>query len=404
MNNRVFTVLASASLVTATLGSAVAPGPSAMAQTQPEWYNCLTREVFTPAKQAWCDRWNTLQNGTYLVPVGFGPQPTLETVTLTRGQYSRPGELLVNLADEPNWMSFGDINGDGRVDAAVIFSVVQGDGHNYTTFLAAVMDVDGEARALTPVVLGERIMLNGPIAIDNQRITVPQLTQTEVIIRSFVIEGTGLNELAQLPSPERANVPDGTVVFSHTPTYAVRVFTRQGLPYLNLFNRTTGRQELNGVRATAIASVAGITYDYAGFAPDGIPAVRLTVARDGAQTIEVNGTMQTDSATVSGTVTYRPRIAMPPNAVLEVQLVDVSRAGAPAIVLASQATVFGDRQVPIPFELVYSPDQIDPRMTLAVQARILVDGQLRFINTSRVPVVPQGPSTPVEVVVDPVGQ
>jgi uncharacterized lipoprotein YbaY len=71
-------------------------------------------------------------------------------------------------------------------------------------------------------------------------------------------------------------------------------------------------------------------------------------------------------------------------------------------VLASQALVAGDRQVPIPFALIYSPEQIDPRFSYAVQARITVDGQLRFINTTRTAVITQGNPTAVEVRVDPV--
>ncbi len=371
-----------------------------MAQAQPEWHNCLTREVFTPDKQAWCDRWSTLQNGTYIVPLGFGPEPTFETITLENGEYNRPGELVVSLANEPNWLAFGDIDGDGSDDAAVIFGVNQGGGSNLVTYLAAVMDSDGEAEALRPVALGERILLNGPTAIANQRINVAQLTQTEVINRSFVTDGGSLSELAQLPSPERAEVPDGTVVLSQTPTYAVRVFTRDGQPYINLFNRANGQQELNGVRAIATSSVEGITFSYAGSTTEGRPSVQVNVAANGAQTIEVNDMVQTNSASVTGTVTYLPRIAMPPNAVLEVSLIDVSRADAPAITLASQSMVFGDRQVPLPFELVYNPDQIDPRLSYAVQARILVDGELRFINTSRFAVITQGNPTTVEVIVD----
>ncbi|WP_228037792.1 YbaY family lipoprotein [Nodosilinea sp. LEGE 06152] len=404
MNKRVFLALAGTALVTASLGSGMLTTEQAIAQTQPEWYNCLTREVFTPEKQAWCDRWSTLQNGTYIVPLGFGPEPTFETVTLENGQYNRPGELVVSLANEPDWLAFGDIDGDGNDDAAVIFGVNQGGGSNLVTYLAAVMDIDGEAEALRPVALGERIMLNGPTAIENQRINVAQLTQTEVINRSFVTDGGSLSELAQLPSPERAELPDGTVVFSQTPTYAVRVFTRDGQPYINLFNRASGRQELNGVRAIAASSVEGIAFSYAGSTSEGRPSVQVNVAANGAQTIEVNDAVQTNSASVTGTVTYLPRIAMPPNAVLEVSLIDVSRADAPAVTLASQSMVFGDRQVPLPFELVYNPDQIDPRLSYAVQARILVDGELRFINTSRFAVITQGNPTSVEVRVDPVSR
>lgn len=413
MNKRVFLALVGAGLGAASLGGVVAAAGEAVAQGQPEWHNCLTREVFTPEKQAWCvgslepvsdHRWSTLQNGTYLVPMGFGPDPDYVTVTLENGEYNRPSELVVGLSNEPNWLAFGDINGDGRDDAVVIFGVVEGGGTNLSPYVAAVMDIDGEAQALRPVGLGDRILLNGPMTIENQRINVPQLTQTEVNNRSFVVSPGGLSELAQLPSPERAEVPDGTVVFSQTSTYAVRVFTQNGQPRINLFNKSTGRQELSAVRATAITAVEGITFTYFGSTTEGLPSTRVTIAPDGAQTLEMNDVVQTDNATVTGTVSYLPRIAMPPSAILEVTLVDVSRADAPAITLASQGIIFGDRQVPIPFELVYDPDQIDPRFSYAVQARIIVDGQLRFITTSNFPVITQGNPTDLEVRVDPVSQ
>ncbi|WOD38395.1 YbaY family lipoprotein [Nodosilinea sp. E11] len=404
MNKRVFLALVGAGLVATALGSSTRTGEMAMAQTQPEWHNCLTFEVYTPAKQAWCARWSTVQNGTYIVPTGLGPEAEAVTVTLENGEYNRPGELLVSLANEPHWLAFGDIDGDGNDDAAVIFGVAEGDGTNLVTYLSAVMDIDGVAKALSPVALGDRIMLNGPITIANQRINLPQLTQTEVNHRSFVADGSSLSELAQIPSPERAEVPDGTLVLAQTSTYAVRVFTQAGQPRINLFDKTTSRQTLSAAPAIAITSTEGITFSYAGFAPDGIPAVAVSVAADGTQTIEVNGTVQTNNASVTGTVTYLPRIAMPPNAVLDVTLVDVSRAGAPAIVLASQSTVFGERQVPIPFELVYDPAQIDSRFTYAVQARIMVEGQLRFISTRRFAVITQGNPTNLEVRVDPVAQ
>jgi uncharacterized lipoprotein YbaY len=96
-------------------------------------------------------------------------------------------------------------------------------------------------------------------------------------------------------------------------------------------------------------------------------------------------------------------MALPPNTVIEVALEDVSRADAPAITLASQTLVLGERQVPAPFELMYDPDQIDSRFTYALRARITVDGELRFINTTRVPVITRdNPTTDVEVIVDPV--
>jgi len=96
------------------------------------------------------------------------------------------------------------------------------------------------------------------------------------------------------------------------------------------------------------------------------------------------------ASAVSGTVAYRERIAMPENALLTVQLQDVSRADAPAEVVAEQKVTFAGRQVPLPFELTYDPAKIDPKHTYSISARITVDGQLRFLNTSAYRVITQG--------------
>jgi uncharacterized lipoprotein YbaY len=377
-------------------------GQPARAQMEAEWHNCLTREVFSPAKQAWCNRWETIQNGTYLVPT-IGVQDSMYTeITLTNGHYGAEEGWGVALANEPGWMAFGDLNGDNKDDAAVILGVISEDGTALSTYVVTLMDIDGVAQALNPVPLGERIMMNGPMSIADQRLLVSQLTQTEVINRTFVADGGTLSELAQLPTPEQApgGALDGTLVFTNTSTYAVRVFTQDNQPYLNLFNHRTGRLEVDGGQVVVISSVGGIQYRYSGTGE--VSSVQISLAPDGAQTFEVNNVEQTDLATVTGTVTYRPRIALPPNAVLEVQLVDVSLADAPAIVLSSQSIVTGGRQVPIPFELIYNPDKIDPPMTYAVQARITVDGELQFINTRRFSVISQGNPNRIEVVVDPV--
>ncbi|NWF81886.1 MAG: YbaY family lipoprotein [Chloroflexi bacterium] len=108
------------------------------------------------------------------------------------------------------------------------------------------------------------------------------------------------------------------------------------------------------------------------------------------------------ASVVDGTVTYLQRIALPPEAVIQVQLVDVSRADAPAIVLATSSFQAGGRQVPFPFALPYDPARIDERYTYAVQARITLNGQLRFIATERYAVITRGNPTTVEVIVRPV--
>jgi hypothetical protein len=174
----------------ATLSISSLQETAVMAQTGAIWYNCLTREVWTPEKKAWCDRWKTLKNATYLVPASLTPNAELMQVTLKNGRYQRQdGKFFVELVNEKNWLTFGDLNGDGKQDAAVIFGVaLDPNGKAIGTYLTAVLDVDGKPRAIAPIRLGGRIMLNGPIEIDNNSVTVPLLTQKEVINRVYVIQ------------------------------------------------------------------------------------------------------------------------------------------------------------------------------------------------------------------------
>lgn len=85
---------------------------------------------------------------------------------------------------------------------------------------------------------------------------------------------------------------------------------------------------------------------------------------------------------VRGEVTYRERIALPPGAVLSVQLADVSLADAPAKIIGEQ-TIKPAGQVPISFEIKFDPSVIRSQMTYALQARITVDGKLMFISDVR---------------------
>lgn len=90
------------------------------------------------------------------------------------------------------------------------------------------------------------------------------------------------------------------------------------------------------------------------------------------------------SVTVSGKITYRARIALPPTAQIEVRLDDVSLADAPARNLARQAFAADGKQVPFAFTLTVDKSQIDPRRSYAVSARITSDdGKLMFIADTR---------------------
>jgi uncharacterized lipoprotein YbaY len=116
----------------------------------------------------------------------------------------------------------------------------------------------------------------------------------------------------------------------------------------------------------------------------------------GATPGTASGTM---SGTVSGTVSYLVRMALPADAVIDVQVQDVSRADVPASVIAEDQIKLGDRQVPVPFELKIDPARIDPKHTYAVSAKIMVEGQMRFRNDQSYRVLTQGNPSHVEIMV-----
>jgi putative lipoprotein len=105
------------------------------------------------------------------------------------------------------------------------------------------------------------------------------------------------------------------------------------------------------------------------------------------------------SAQVTGTVSYRERMALLPDAVIRVQLADVSRADAPAILIGEDIIKTDGNQVPFRFEIPYDAAAIKPQNTYAVSARIEgADGRLRFVTDQRYAVITRGAPTHVDLV------
>ena len=102
------------------------------------------------------------------------------------------------------------------------------------------------------------------------------------------------------------------------------------------------------------------------------------------------------TAHVTGTIYYKQRITLLPNDVVEVQLLDISRQDTPAAIIARQNITQTDR-VSIPFKLSYDPTNINPAHTYAVQAHILRNGQVQFMNKVPCYVITHGHPNTVEV-------
>lgn len=101
-----------------------------------------------------------------------------------------------------------------------------------------------------------------------------------------------------------------------------------------------------------------------------------------------------EQAEITGTAMYRERIMLPPDAVFEATLEDVSRQDVAATVLG-EATVEGPG--PYEFSIAYDPSLIDERMSYSVRGKVTVGGELQFITDTRYPVLTRGAGSEVDL-------
>ena len=146
------------------------PSAQSSAQTaQESWYNCLTREVWAPEKQAWCGKLAKLQTLEYSLP-NYG------TIPLAAGAYENVDQRFkVSLVNQLGLIGLGDLNGDGTEDAVVLMAVNSG-GSGQFVYLVPVLNVDGGPQPLEGVFLGDHLNLTS-LAIRNQQITLDLVTQ-----------------------------------------------------------------------------------------------------------------------------------------------------------------------------------------------------------------------------------
>jgi heat shock protein HslJ len=120
----------------------------------------------------------------------------------------------------------------------------------------------------------------------------------------------------------------------------------------------------------------------------------IIVYGDGQQLVftpsSVISSMESSMPVVTVEVMYLERMALTPDAEIQVQLLDVSRMDAPAVVIAEETITAEGRQVPFFFELAYDPAQIEERNTYAVRAEIRQGGALIFTTDQSYPVITRG--------------
>lgn len=101
---------------------------------------------------------------------------------------------------------------------------------------------------------------------------------------------------------------------------------------------------------------------------------------------------------VTGTVTYRERFALPPDAELRVTLYE-TKGGEAAPTFIAEQTVPRPGQVPLRFRVAFPPSVIDARAGYSLVARIEIGARTLFINERPVPVLTLGNPATADIVV-----
>jgi len=101
---------------------------------------------------------------------------------------------------------------------------------------------------------------------------------------------------------------------------------------------------------------------------------------------------------VTGSVTFRERFALPPDAELRVTLYE-TKGGSAAPAFIAEQTVPRPGQVPLRFRVAFPPSVIDSRAGYTLVARIEIGGRLAFVNERPVPVLTLGNPATADIVV-----
>ena len=108
-----------------------------------------------------------------------------------------------------------------------------------------------------------------------------------------------------------------------------------------------------------------------------------------------------DFATLTGAVSFAAGPGAPEDGRIEVSLLDVSRADAPAVRLAS-VLLAAEGAEPVAYELRYDAALIDPRLSYGVAAEVRQGDRLLYRSTAMHPALTRGAPAVVDVAMAPI--
>ena len=201
-------------------------------------------------------------------------------------------------------------------------------------------------------------------------------------------------------SEKPATAQEMTLVLCETSGTALRVYEKDDQVLMRAFNRQLGQVWMNDTPTDIKVIANGIEYTNR----LGELATRLSVDTNAGNCAihiedqaEIGTILSNETASsVIGTVTYRARIGLQPGSVIKAMLMDLDRDA----IIAEHTVVTTGQQVPIPFHLLYSPDDINPDHRYGVRAEILVQDERRWSTTADYPVITQGAPSAIALVVE----
>lgn len=109
------------------------------------------------------------------------------------------------------------------------------------------------------------------------------------------------------------------------------------------------------------------------------------------------------TAAVSGTINYRQRISLPANAIVTMQIAEIT-AGRSGVIVAEQKFSTNGAQVPFRFTVNFDPARLNQNAAYTIQGNITVDGKVVFTTSSLYRVYTQGnPVSNINVMMTQVG-
>jgi heat shock protein HslJ/uncharacterized lipoprotein YbaY len=277
-------------------------------------------------------------------------------------------------------------------------TLVDGTGAAVATFDAVSSDLAGTSWNITSFNNGREAVVGiledtMPTLVFGESGALSGTTGCNNFTGTYTSDGAGAIEISQLAATMMACMePEGLMdqemqILAALP--AATVYTVQG-SILELRD-ADGALQVRAELATGEASGDAGATDAAAGAAAGTDA-----AADG----------MAGMATVSGTVYYLPRIALPNDAMVEVTIRNAQLADAPPemTLLAQTAFTTDGAQVPLPYTVVYAPADVQEGAMYSIGATIRDGaGKLLFISTTAIPVITRdNPTEDVEILVSPV--